>query len=174
MSQYPQPPQQYQTSPEQDRAYQIRQDGEYLQILSVLYYVMTGFACLSGCFTTMYLFIGFAMLGGAAAGNMNQDEAAGLAVMGGFISAIMLVAVVLTWTFAYCLYRTGRNLREARNPTFCFVMACLICLSIPFGTALGIFTIIVLNRPTVKERFAAYGGWQPPPEKQPPQFQQYG
>jgi hypothetical protein len=55
-------------------------------------------------------------------------------------------------------------------------MACIICLSIPFGTVLGVFTIIVLNRPTVKARFDGQqlGGWQPPPAKTPPPYQPYG
>ena len=37
--------------------------------------------------------------------------------------------------------------------TFCFVMAALACAFFPFGTILGIFTIVVLVRPGVKEMF---------------------
>jgi len=35
------------------------------------------------------------------------------------------------------------------------VMACVECLFIPFGTILGVFTIIVLLRESVKALFAA-------------------
>jgi len=37
---------------------------------------------------------------------------------------------------------------------FCFVVACIECLFMPFGTVLGAFTIIVLMRPSVKNLFA--------------------
>ena len=177
MSQYPQPPQYQAMSPEQDQAYQIRQDGEYLKILSVLYYVITGLAALGGCFPLIYMFVGLALMGGAAASDVNPDEKAGLAVMGGLIAIFTGTISLIAWIHAYCLYLTGRYLSEGRNATFCFINACIICLSVPFGTALGVFTIIVLNRPTVKARFEAnrlgpnqLSGWQPPPEKTPPPF----
>jgi hypothetical protein len=37
--------------------------------------------------------------------------------------------------------------------TFCLVMAGIECLFMPVGTVLGVFTIIVLMRPTVKAMF---------------------
>jgi len=36
---------------------------------------------------------------------------------------------------------------------YCFVMACLSCVNMPLGTVLGVFTIVVLVRPGVKELF---------------------
>ena len=39
-------------------------------------------------------------------------------------------------------------------------MACVCCVNIPLGTALGVFTLIVLSRPGVKaiyDRVAYYG-----------------
>ena len=58
----------------------------------------------------------------------------------------------------------GRWLGSARNRMFCFVNACIMCLHAPFGTALGIFTILVLSRPSVVARFEAnqHGYFQPP------------
>ncbi len=37
---------------------------------------------------------------------------------------------------------------------FCLVMACVACLFMPFGTVLGVFTIIVLARPSVQTLFS--------------------
>ena len=48
----------------------------------------------------------------------------------------------------------GRKLHTQRSHTYCFVVACFECLWMPFGTALGVFTLIVLSKPTVKELFA--------------------
>jgi hypothetical protein len=38
---------------------------------------------------------------------------------------------------------------------FCLVMAGIQCIFMPFGTVLGVFTIIVLMRNSVKEAFTA-------------------
>lgn len=48
----------------------------------------------------------------------------------------------------------GYKLNRASNWTFCLVVAAIECLWIPFGTILGIFTIVVLCRGSVKDRFA--------------------
>ncbi len=48
----------------------------------------------------------------------------------------------------------GRKLARRRSWTFCLVVASIECLFMPYGTVLGVFTIIVLLRPTVKELFA--------------------
>jgi hypothetical protein len=33
---------------------------------------------------------------------------------------------------------------------FSFILACIECLSMPFGTILGVFTIIILSKDSVK------------------------
>jgi hypothetical protein len=46
---------------------------------------------------------------------------------------------------------------------FCLVIAAVECIFMPFGTVLGVFTIIVLQRPTVKAMFRG----QSPAQAQP-------
>ncbi|MDB6020061.1 MAG: hypothetical protein JWR19_4550 [Pedosphaera sp.] len=48
---------------------------------------------------------------------------------------------------------SGLFLRQRRHRTFSIVVGALNCLQIPFGTALGVFTLIVLSRNSVR---AAY------------------
>ena len=48
----------------------------------------------------------------------------------------------------------GLQLRQRRRHTFCVVMAAIGCAFMPFGTVLGIFTLIVLTKPTVRSLFA--------------------
>jgi hypothetical protein len=47
----------------------------------------------------------------------------------------------------------GRNNVGSEEYTFCLVMAGVACMFMPFGTVLGVFTIIVLLRDSVKELF---------------------
>jgi hypothetical protein len=67
-------------------------------------------------------------------------------VLGGFLS-------LLGWTLAALVLIAGRCVGRRRCYTFCFALACLECLSMPFGTVLGVFTILAINRASVKELF---------------------
>jgi hypothetical protein len=44
-------------------------------------------------------------------------------------------------------------LKRHTNYTYCLVVAAIECMFTPFGTVLGVLTIIVLVRPTVKALF---------------------
>jgi len=55
--------------------------------------------------------------------------------------------------FASFVLATGRCLAKRKHYTFCLVMAAIECIFMPFGTVLGVFTIIALNRETVKRLF---------------------
>jgi hypothetical protein len=73
---------------------------------------------------------------------------------------IPMVVIVAGWTMAVFLAWSGRCLSRRVNYTFCLVMAGIACMFMPFGTILGVFTILVLMRPSVKALFQ--GARQPP------------
>ncbi len=50
-------------------------------------------------------------------------------------------------------YLTGRFLSRRQHHTFCVVISALNCMYMPLGTALGVFTILVLQRPSVRTLF---------------------
>jgi len=62
-------------------------------------------------------------------------------------------AVAVGWTMAALLFVAGRRLAAYRSWTFCLVVAALSCMFSPFGTILGVFTIFVLCRQSVRELF---------------------
>jgi len=67
---------------------------------------------------------------------------------------VLLVAwiIVLTVSAVLCLVN-GLNLRAHRHRGFSTVIAALQCLAIPFGTILGVFSLIVLGRASVTELY---------------------
>jgi len=67
-------------------------------------------------------------------------------VIGGFF-------IVLGELLAIFVILTGRYIKERRNYLFCFVVGCVACAFVPLGTILGVFTIIVLSRESVKALF---------------------
>ena len=125
----------------------MNQDEQYLKLLSVFHYVVGGLVAFFACIFLFHLCIGVAMLTGAI------DDAP--AFVGLMFVVMATVAITLGWTLAVCIIIAGRCLAKRTRYMFCLVMAAISCIFMPFGTVLGVFTIIVLMRPSVKELFAA-------------------
>ena len=127
-----------------------KQDLEHLKLLSIFHYVVAGLAALFACIPLLHLFFGIAMVTGWETLG-DSDPMTGF--MGWFFIAFSSVFILSGWAFAVCLFLAGRYLSQQRRYTFCLVMAGLACMFMPFGTVLGVFTIIVLLRDSVKELF---------------------
>jgi hypothetical protein len=65
--------------------------------------------------------------------------------------------VLALWCMACAILNllSGIFLRVRKHRTFSFVVAGINCLQIPIGTVLGIFTIVVLTRDSVRELYEA-------------------
>jgi hypothetical protein len=83
-------------------------------------------------------------------------------LLAGFSPLIGSLLFLLGIAIAICILIAGRSLAKHTRYWFAFVVACIECLFIPFGTILGVFTIIVLSRDSVKELFPAAVGKQYP------------
>jgi len=83
-------------------------------------------------------------------GNVSPEAARGIFV------GIGIVAIVLSAIYGILLIIAGGKLRKQRAYGFCFFVGILDLLTFP-GIVLGIFTLIVLTRPTVKELFKGHG-----------------
>jgi predicted MFS family arabinose efflux permease len=75
--------------------------------------------------------------------------------LGWIFAVVGLLLFLLGIAMAICILLAGRCLSRNKHYTFTLVMVCIECVFIPFGTILGIFTIIALLREPVKELFAA-------------------
>ena len=125
----------------------MNEDEQYLKLLSIFHYVVGGLTACFACIPIIHFSIGIAMLVGAI------DDAP---VFAGLMLAVAgAVAITLGWALAVCLIIAGRCLAKKRRYMFCLVIAAISCTFTPFGMALGVFTIIVLMRSSVKELFAA-------------------
>jgi uncharacterized membrane protein len=69
------------------------------------------------------------------------------------IAAVFGFIVFLTLIFAGFEIYAGHCLKKRQHPVLIQVVAGIYCISIPWGTALGVFTFMVLNRPSVKPLF---------------------
>jgi len=65
-------------------------------------------------------------------------------------------AALFLFVFVYgiLLIIAGINLRKKTKRIFSLVVGCMALISFPFGTALGVFSIIVLTRNSVLELYS--------------------
>lgn len=115
---------------------------------------------LFACFPLVHLIAGIAMLASSAS---SLSDAWPALFVGGFFVAFAGTWIVFATGLAVCLFLAGRFLRQRTHYTFCLVTAAVACTFMPVGTALGMFTLIVLLRPSVKALFDEPGGAVPTP-----------
>lgn len=128
----------------------VDQDDEHLRLLSILHYVWGGLIAFGGCIGGFYSLIGGGIITAAASeGGRNAPPMA----VGAILLVVGILVVLLIATLSTLTIIAGRSLARRQHYTLCLVMACISCLSIPLGTALGVFTIVVLSRPSVKQKF---------------------
>jgi hypothetical protein len=131
---------------------QTYQDTEHLKLLSIFHYVVGGMTILFGCIPIIHLVIGIIMI--VAPEKFGKGSNQPPEFMGWFFVILGSLFILLGWIMGALIVTTGRFISRRRHHTFCFVIACVECLFMPFGTVLGVFTILVLNRPSVRQLFA--------------------
>jgi len=133
----------------------MNQDTEHLRLLSIFHYVVAGLAALFSLFPLLYTTIGTIFIFAARHGTPKPGEELPPEFLGWIFVGVCLFLFLLGIAMAICILIAGRCLSRRRRYSFALVMACVECLFIPFGTILGVFTIITLSRESVKELFAA-------------------
>jgi hypothetical protein len=127
------------------------EDYRMLDLLSLFHYIVGGIMALFSCFPFIHLFIGLAFV----SGNLFKDSKGGNPpeLFGWFFVIIAAVAILLGWTLAVLMLVTGHKMKQRRHRMFCLVVAGIECMFMPFGTVLGIFTIVILNKESVQTIF---------------------
>jgi hypothetical protein len=133
----------------------MNQDTEHLWLLSIFHYVVAGLAALFSLFPLLYTTIGAIFIFAARHGTPKPGEELPPEFLGWIFVVLGAVLFLLGIAIAICIFIAGRCLSRRRCYSLAFVVACIECLFIPFGTILGVFTIIVLSRESVKALFAA-------------------
>lgn len=132
---------------------QARQDTEHLRLLSIFHYVVAGMQALFACLPLIHVVLGALSFFGIGIFGKGDERLPGM-LFGGAFMLIGGTIIFIGWTLAACVAVAGRSLGQRKRHTFCLVVAGIeAVLCVPLGTILGVFTIIVLLRPSVKALF---------------------
>jgi hypothetical protein len=130
----------------------MNKDLEHLKTLSICHYVLAGLCIIPMIYGLLYMAMGIFV--GAMLSNVpNTKDGPPPALFSGIFIGVGAVIFIVALTFGLLLFKSGRNLKSNKSYTFCLVIAGISCVFMPLGTILGIFTLVVLLRDSVKQIF---------------------
>ena len=145
---------------------QERVDQEHLGTLTLCHYILGGVTALFSCLFIGHIIMGLTLLHNPSAftpatppptmpGQPPMPAGYPFPPGMGYLFAVMgTVAVLGGWTLGGLTIFAGRCLTARKNYLFILIIAGINCAFVmPLGTLLGVFTIVVLTRPTVKFLF---------------------
>ena len=74
-----------------------------------------------------------------------------------FTFTFAAIALVVSLAMTSLIFYTGYAISKRTHWLLCVIASCFLCLSSPLGLVLGIFSLIILNNPNVKETFPNHG-----------------
>ncbi len=133
----------------------MQEELNNLKTLSLFHFIMSGFTALVSCFPLIHVTMGIIFVIASKNGAFEtKPDAPPPEIVGLLFIIIGSLIFLIGMTIAFLIFMSGKNLRNAKRYTFCMAMACILCLMVPYGTVLGVFTIIILTKQPVKELFS--------------------
>lgn len=123
---------------------------EKLRTASILWFILGGITALFSLIPLFHVGLGVIML----TGSFPDDPTPPPDFFAYAFILVGAVAIAVGMALSFCMILTGLRLRQLRSRTCCIVVSALACTAFPFGTALGVWTLIVLCRPETPELFA--------------------
>ena len=127
-------------------------DHEHLRLLRFGFLVTGWFNAAMALFPLIHITLGILLLSGVfpQSGKANEPEPR---FIGLFFLIIGCTLSTIFATLGILKLVAARRIRERRSKLLIMVVAGISCLEIPYGTALGVCTFLVLQRPSVDAMF---------------------
>ena len=129
-------------------------DFSHLNSLSICFKF---FAALLGCggfLPLIHITVGFLLATGSIPmENANQSESGLSLLIGGLFVLVGFLVMAMIFTFSFFSWKCGEWILKREKYVGVTICAAIACTSVPLGTLLGVFTLIVINRPQVKAEF---------------------
>ena len=135
-------------------SFRYPRDCEHLNLLAIFHFVFGGLALVGIGFLFVHYFILHTVFFNPDMWKSQTQAMPPKALLDAFIWFYLFMGVLLL-TGLVLNVLSGVFLLHKRNRVFSLIIGGLNCLQIPFGTALGVFTIIVLSRDSVRELYSS-------------------
>jgi hypothetical protein len=142
-------------------------DNEHLRVLSICYYVSAGMNAFFSLFGLLYAFMGLMVTAAASQAASQPSQQAPPAFIAAFFGLFGIGIFSVMVVLAVLKFIAARRLSQRRARTLCMIVAGVTCFGIPVGTVLGVFTFLVLSRPSVEREFDAQASPAAPAVGQP-------
>lgn len=129
-------------------------DDEHLRLLAIFHYTFGGLALLFCCVPLLYAGFGVLVLTNA----LGTPTAGFPREFGWAIVAFGVVFFLATVVLGTIYLATGRFLERRVRLGWVQCVAAAECLFFPLGTTLGVLTLLVLSRDSVRQSFDAPAG----------------
>ena len=133
---------------------QQKRDREHVRLLSIFHFIFAGLALLGIAFLCLHYFILHTVFSNPDLWKAQREAVPPpKAFLDAFIWFYLFMGVILLAGLVLNVL-SGLFLWQRRHRVFSLIIGGLNCLQIPFGTGLGVFTIIVLSRDSVRELYS--------------------
>ena len=132
---------------------QQRRDREHVKLLAIFHFVFAGLGLVGIGFLCVHYAIMHTVFSNP---DMFKGTMPPKAFLDAFVWFYLFMGVILASGLVLNVL-SGLFLGQKRHRIFSLVIGGLNCLQIPFGTALGVFTILVLSRNSVRELYSESG-----------------
>ncbi|PCJ56297.1 MAG: hypothetical protein COA79_19200 [Planctomycetota bacterium] len=129
-------------------------DIEQINLLAIFHYVVGGMGIFFSCFPLIHMTVGILMITSDDLFTNKSNQRPPPEFMGYFFAFIGGLFFLIGQAISISIIYSGRCLHKKKKYMFSFVLACIACTFAPFGTILGIFTIIVLSRDSTKKLYS--------------------
>ncbi|MBL9157047.1 MAG: hypothetical protein JNJ70_06235 [Verrucomicrobiales bacterium] len=161
----------------------IEQVREHIRLLSIFHYVVGGIGYLVSLFPIIHLAMGIFFLAApeeffeppkppkitvssigetpavevekpaAEFRELAPNEVFPARLFGLLFTILPAIMILCGFIVSTLIVIAGKRLAAHRSHTFCLVVAGIECLIMPFGTILGVFTILTLLKPEARQLF---------------------
>lgn len=130
----------------------MNDNAKQLKTLSTFYYVCGGLGVFFALVPLMHLGLGIMMV--HAPEKMSGANGAPPPEFIGYMFAGMgLLFFLIGQAAAWGMIYAGKCIAKTKNYAFVFAIACVACMFVPIGTALGVYSVITLSKEEVKALF---------------------
>jgi len=129
-------------------------DNERLKWLSLFHYISGAMTIVFSSFFIIYLiFIGFIAFNPDIVNHENLEESENALKFMKIFFSIFAFFVVLGIIYGICEIVSGTYIKKRKNRIFSLIVAIPRIMFFPYGTLLSIFTLMMLERTSVKEQY---------------------